>query len=64
MHEEEIVTEEPMTGAELLTESPQDRAVVEGGDVGGVEGGDVFGCQVTATLAGALVLLEVLATIE
>jgi hypothetical protein len=51
------VTDVPITGAELLTESPQDSP---GGDVGG----SAVPCQLTATVAGALVLPEALATTE
>lgn len=53
--------DEPMTGALLLTDNPQDKPGVDGGLDGGVW---VDACHVTATVAGALVPDAAVAVIE
>jgi hypothetical protein len=63
VHDDEMVIEEPITGAELLTDRPQE-SPAEGGAVGGVVGGVVVCCQFTLTVAGELEPLALCATTE
>jgi hypothetical protein len=60
LHDDEMVRGVPITGAELLTESPHESADVDGG----LGGDDVAACHVTTTVAGELVEDAVLAVNE